>query len=85
MFRRLVVPAFLIVLLLQGVAPSYDCTCCPDEMSVSAECTGVCPSVAALPAAGFALAEVRSTQHPFAVPQGTPGPAYLPLTPPPIS
>jgi hypothetical protein len=95
MSRRIVSSMLVLVLLLQGVAPmsahaepaaaQQHCECCSDDLSADLDCADICGAVAVVSAAAPCIAAERPTQQAIAIPAGDPGPAYLPLNPPPIS
>jgi hypothetical protein len=93
--RRILGSLLVLVLLLQGAMPMYAHAeseapqqqhgCCPDETPADLDCEDICGAPAVTPAPLADLAAVRPTQQAMPIPAGDPGPAYLPLTPPPIS
>ena len=62
-----------------------DCDCCTDEIAITGGCTTLCGAVPALSAKPQVVLPALDSRHERLVVHGAPGPAYPPVTPPPIS
>ncbi len=62
-----------------------DCSCCPADMSMTGGCAALCSVSIAVAAAALSVPRMNSGGYLRVAIQGTFGPAYLPLNPPPIS
>jgi hypothetical protein len=61
------------------------CECCPDGLGMSAGCATLCSATAALPTLMIDTPEHTAVERHVLTVRESPGPAYLPLNPPPIS
>jgi hypothetical protein len=62
-----------------------DCPCCDEETMLNGGCETLCSMMAVLPTTSFELPATIATDSHRRLVIGAPGPACVPLNPPPIS